>query len=84
MNWKEFWLRLTTVLSIIAYIITVLYFAIDDPLRLYDYKTHSVIYTEQIVTLQGIAAYLIISILTPIVVWIIYFVARWVYSGLKK
>lgn len=88
MNWKLFWLRLTIVISIIVYIVPVLYFIAYDPWHFYDYERLSDGYRRirTFETWQSAFAaveYLIVSILFPTIVWIMYFTIRWVYRGLK-
>ena len=80
MNWKLFWIRLTIVISIIVYIIMVLYFLIDDPWSVYYYAGKNGI----LLTLLGTVSYLLFSILFPATVWVMYFAIRWIYNGLKK
>lgn len=86
MNWKLFWLRLTIVISIIVYIVAVLYFNAYDPWNFYYYERLADGYHRRIGTWQSalaVVGYLIVSILFPTIVWIMYFTIRWVYRGLK-
>ncbi|MCG9129604.1 hypothetical protein JT359_18600 [Candidatus Poribacteria bacterium] len=71
LNWNKFFIRLTIVISIIAYIATWITLCIKNPYGFMLLEKQVVIYA-------------FIGTLAPIAVWSLYFAIRWIYRGLQK
>lgn len=68
MNWHEFFKRLTIVTSILIIPITVIVCEA----------------TDRWVWWVNTGVYIVIGLLNAIIVWILYFLIRWIVRGLKK